>query len=300
MSPPKVSKRILMACQEAINEVFGEILSSAGYEVRTTEHPSEVVALVAEFQPAVVLIELVAPEIGGIRLSQMLSERFPTLKTVFTGGDMKEEILQYLLDQNVNCDTLEVPVEGQELLDMTKIWMSGSSHIDPSSRLRNSKDMKHLEMSLDRSLRMATFLKHELSVFFVQILQCSPSDQTLVNEPAFLRALGATLARFAQLGPPFCPGESWFARFGYAYRHSENEFAIWSAWLDKKQACKVSEQLKTEIDSLLEHHGLSHRFFAVVALVNAPDEAQSARTILEKRRQLIGIPKETGHGDVAV
>lgn len=300
VSAPKVANRILVASQEAINEVFGEILSSAGYEVRTTAHPSEVIALVAECQPAVALIELVAPEIGGIELSRMLSERFPTLKIVFTGGDVKEEILQYLLDQNVNCDTLETPVERQELLDMMEMWVSGSSYIDPSSRLRNSKDSKHLEMSLDRSLSMAAFLKHELSVFFVQILQYSPSDQTLAKEPVFLRALGATLARFAQLGPPYRTGESWFARFGYAYRNSESEFAIWSAWLGKKQACEVSEQLKTEVDSLLEHHQLNHRFFVAVALVNAPDDAQSGHAVLVEGRRLLGMLKETGHGGVAV
>ncbi|HKV23843.1 MAG TPA: response regulator [Candidatus Acidoferrum sp.] len=286
--------------QEAINEAFGAILSSAGYEIKTTSHPSEVIALVAEFQPAVALISLIAPEIGGIRLSQMLSERFPTLKIVFVGENVKEEILQYLLEQNVNCDTLETPVETQELLDMMKTWVSGLSHIDPISRLRNSKDSKHLEVSLDRNFRTAASMKHELSVFFVQILQCAPSDSTLATEPAFLRALGTTLAGFAQLGPPYRAGESWFARFGFAYRNSESEFAILSAWVDRKQACEVSVQLKTEVDSLLKHHGLSHRFFVAVALVNAPEDALSGQMILEEGRRLIGILKETGYGGVAV
>jgi len=67
--------RILVAYnEEAVNEVVGELLKAAGYEVRQTLHPSEVLALVYEFKPEVVLIGLFTPEINGVELSLQLSK----------------------------------------------------------------------------------------------------------------------------------------------------------------------------------------------------------------------------------
>ena len=61
--PIKVRKRVLVADHnEPVNHVIGAMLRSAGYEVRTTTHPSEVVAITREFRPNVVIIALVAPE----------------------------------------------------------------------------------------------------------------------------------------------------------------------------------------------------------------------------------------------
>ena len=56
LSATEPRKRIVVADdEEPINEVIGEILTSSGYEVRTTTHPSKVVALVEDFEPQVAL-----------------------------------------------------------------------------------------------------------------------------------------------------------------------------------------------------------------------------------------------------
>jgi len=56
LSATEPRKRIVVAdYEEPINEVIGEILTSSGYEVRTTTHPSKVVALVEDFEPQVAL-----------------------------------------------------------------------------------------------------------------------------------------------------------------------------------------------------------------------------------------------------
>jgi CheY-like chemotaxis protein len=106
-APLKVGKRILVADdEEAINEVLTEILSSAGYELRATRHPSEVIAVVEAFRPQVALIGLIAPEIDGVKLSEQLSARFPGLKIVLTGETVGEGIFRHLLDRGIACDTL--------------------------------------------------------------------------------------------------------------------------------------------------------------------------------------------------
>ncbi len=91
-------KRILVSHEEAVNEAIEEILSSAGYEVRTTTHPSEVLGLAGDFAPDVALVKLVAPEINGLELSEELAARLPRVKIVIVGpfSDLELGAKQYL------------------------------------------------------------------------------------------------------------------------------------------------------------------------------------------------------------
>jgi two-component SAPR family response regulator len=103
--------------EEAVNEVIEEILSSAGYEVKTTTHPSEVLGLVREFAPDLMLIRLVAPEVNGLDLSEQLVVRFPKVKIVIVGPfcDLRwtETFLQ---DRGIGCKFLDAPFSQNELL----------------------------------------------------------------------------------------------------------------------------------------------------------------------------------------
>jgi CheY-like chemotaxis protein len=113
-------KRILVSHEEAVNEVVEKLLTSAGYEVKTTTHASEVLALVGDFRPDLVLIKLVAPEIDGYRLSEQLAAHFPGLKIVIVGPLYGEHVL----DRGVACDALEAPFSKDDLLDMIKTWVT--------------------------------------------------------------------------------------------------------------------------------------------------------------------------------
>jgi len=106
-----------------------------------------VVALAEEFRPDVALIGLIMPELDGVKLSQQLSPRFPTLKIVFTADTVEEGILRSLFDSGIGCDTLDVPCEQKDMLEMMETWSVGLDHIDPATRLR---DAKHFQMALTR------------------------------------------------------------------------------------------------------------------------------------------------------
>jgi len=122
------SKRILLAThQEAINEVVGNSLTSAGYEVRMTLHPSEVVAIVESFRPEVVFTELIMPELDGVKLGEQLSQRFPNLKIVFI-DELDEDIQRGLLDRGISCNFLKPLFERQDLFDLLSYLMPGSDH----------------------------------------------------------------------------------------------------------------------------------------------------------------------------
>ena len=287
VSARKVRKRVLVADdQEAINELIVDLLSSAGYDVRATLHPSEVVALVEGFQPQVALIGLIAPEIDGVKLSQTLSTRFPALKIVLTGGeDVEEEIFRYLLDSGIACDTLELPCEREDIPDMMKTWMSGSDYVDRITQLR---DAKHFRMGLRIGIQyfresLGSF-KH--SIIFIELFQPSPSDMTRVIESSFLRSFGAVLARFA--------------RHGFAYRLEQKQFAMHLPNVGKYDACDLAKQLDTEVRSLLKTHRLADHYVPAIGIVSVPDDVRSVEQVEEAGNQLIANSKRNVFGGVEV
>lgn len=279
LTAPKLGKRILVAVgkhildgddQEAINEVVGEILSSAGYEVKTTTHPSEVVALAAEFRPHVVLVGLVAQEIDGVTLSEQLAAGFPDLKIVLTGKEVWEWAFRLLLHKGIMCDALECPFESKDLLGMINTWASGSDYIDPATHLR---DAKHFRIGADnfRSLSKS-------SIIFIELERTS-GHLTLENERSFLRRLGALLAGYA--------------REGFAYRYGESQFAMLLPNRGKDEAFTSSRWFIQELKSLLTNHSLSDRYSPAIGVLSLPDDAERFAQVEETAYQLIAEAKNS-------
>jgi len=267
----KVTKRVLVADdEEAINEVLTEILSSAGYEVRSTRHPSEVMAVVEAFRPQVALIGLIAPEIDGVKLSEQLSARFPDLKIVLTGETAEEGIFRHLLNKGIACDTLDLPCERNDILDMMKTWVSGSDHVDPITRLRDA-----------RHFRIASSIGVDYSkplVISIELSERAPHRRSLKNE-SFLRSIGVLLARYA--------------RDGFAYRCGETQFAMLLPHASKEEGFTSSTWLMQELKALLNDHNLSDDYFPAISIISLPDDARSIEQVEEAVRGLLAQAKTT-------
>jgi CheY-like chemotaxis protein len=130
-------KRVLVADHnEPINDSIEAILTSAGYEVRTTTHPSEVVSIVNEFMPDVAMIALIA-EIDGVKLSEQLCRRFPLLKVVLMStmsGPEFVKVLEYLLAKGIDCGALVMPFEREDLVSLMQIWTTERDHLERFSQ----------------------------------------------------------------------------------------------------------------------------------------------------------------------
>jgi CheY-like chemotaxis protein len=128
-------KRVLVADHnEPVNDAIEAMLTRAGYEVRTTVHPSEVLTIVNEFMPDVAMIALIAPEIDGVKLSEQLYSRFPMLTIVLMSTMSRpffSEVLQHLLGKGIACHALGMPFESEELLSLMQTWTTGEDHIRP-------------------------------------------------------------------------------------------------------------------------------------------------------------------------
>jgi diguanylate cyclase (GGDEF)-like protein len=297
VTAPKAGNRILVAIGkhilaaddlEVTNEELADILSLAGYAVKTTTHPSEVLALATEFRPQVALIGLATQETTGVTLSEQLVASFPNLKIVLTGKEVPEWALGLLLDKGVACDTLEAPFERKDLLEMISTWVSGSDHIDPATHLR---DAKHYRMGLcrsggaDNSKNLCFVNSSRPLAIYIEFVRGGSSPLVLENQISFLRRLGILLRRYA--------------RNGSAYRYGETHFAIILPRASIGEGLSSSKWLMQELKSLLSEHNLSHDFTPCVSLVSLPDEALSTEKVMEAWRELTAEGK-TAEADALI
>jgi len=87
MSEELSVKRLLVIDDDpAISQIFGAVAEGLGFEVRTTERADEFAEIYEEFQPGVVILDLVMPEVDGIELAQWLAHvKSPARVTFLTG-----------------------------------------------------------------------------------------------------------------------------------------------------------------------------------------------------------------------
>jgi len=81
------SKRLLVIDDDpAISQIVGAVAEGLGFEVRTTERADEFAEIYEEFQPGVVILDLVMPEVDGIELAQWLAHVKSQARVIFLTG----------------------------------------------------------------------------------------------------------------------------------------------------------------------------------------------------------------------
>ncbi len=81
------SKRLLVIDDDpAISQIVGTVAEGLGFEVRTTERADEFAEIYEEFQPGVVILDLVMPEVDGIELAQWLAHVKSQARVIFLTG----------------------------------------------------------------------------------------------------------------------------------------------------------------------------------------------------------------------
>ena len=87
MSNDLSSKRLLVIDDDpAISQIVGAVAEGLGFEVRTTERADEFAEIYEEFQPGIVILDLVMPEVDGIELAQWLAHVKSQARIIFLTG----------------------------------------------------------------------------------------------------------------------------------------------------------------------------------------------------------------------
>lgn len=66
--------------EENVLTSLKKMLELSGFKVRTTKKPQEVIPSVKAFQPDVILLDLLMPDIGGLEICEMLNKEEATSK----------------------------------------------------------------------------------------------------------------------------------------------------------------------------------------------------------------------------
>lgn len=87
MTEDAAAKRLLMIDDDpAISQIVGAVAEGLGFEVRTTERADEFAEIYEDFQPGVVILDLVMPEVDGIELAQWLAHVKSQARVIFLTG----------------------------------------------------------------------------------------------------------------------------------------------------------------------------------------------------------------------
>jgi CheY-like chemotaxis protein len=85
------SETILIAeDHESIREMARQTLLSLGYRVLSAGDGEEALRLCAEDIPAIAILDVIMPKLGGVATAQKLSESFKGLPVLFTSGYLQD------------------------------------------------------------------------------------------------------------------------------------------------------------------------------------------------------------------
>ena len=80
-------KRLLVIDDEpAISEIVRAVAEGMDFEVRTAARADEFVEIYEDFQPTVVILDLVMPEVDGVELAQWLAHMQSPARVIFLTG----------------------------------------------------------------------------------------------------------------------------------------------------------------------------------------------------------------------
>ena len=79
-------KLLIIDDEPDIAQFVAQVAEGLGYDVRTTSDPEEFKRQYAEFQPDVVILDVVMPEVDGIELVKHLAENGCTSKILVISG----------------------------------------------------------------------------------------------------------------------------------------------------------------------------------------------------------------------
>ncbi|MFZ0661286.1 MAG: response regulator [Acidobacteriaceae bacterium] len=113
-----MSYRIMVVDDEArIADTLALVLQHSGYETAVAYEGDSALAQCPEFQPDLLLTDVVMPGMDGIELSQHVTDKFPTCKVLlFSGNTTTTELLERAQKKGRNLPLLSKPVHPVELL----------------------------------------------------------------------------------------------------------------------------------------------------------------------------------------
>lgn len=127
----ELSKRIMIVDdEEAICEIYGDILNQAGIEVLTVSQPLMALQKAIEFNPDLVVLDMHMPDVTGQELATLLREQdqFIALPIIFLTADTSPDLKGNLESLGIES-VIYKPVEASQFLEIIKKTLRDSASL---------------------------------------------------------------------------------------------------------------------------------------------------------------------------
>ncbi|MFP5276201.1 MAG: response regulator [Acidobacteriota bacterium] len=125
MLPAKGQKVLIVDDERWTSDTLATIFTIAGYEARATYSAEEAIEIMATWQPALVILDVVLPKMSGIELAIELASRRPSCQILlFSGNPSTAQLASAAAQSGHPFEILEKPVHPDLMLQKASRLLS--------------------------------------------------------------------------------------------------------------------------------------------------------------------------------
>jgi DNA-binding NtrC family response regulator len=110
-------KLLIVDDEKLVAETLATIFNTNGYEARPAYSAEQALEIIAEWEPAIAIVDVILPAMNGIDLGILLMASRPSIKVMLMSGQMVTgTLLGHAAKQGYAFEILAKPIEIPELL----------------------------------------------------------------------------------------------------------------------------------------------------------------------------------------
>lgn len=146
---PKESPILLVDDEPVITRTLCHYLKLAGYSnVRPENDPLQVVSVIGEFEPKVLLLDISMPQLNGLKILEQLSDRIvdDSITVIMVTSSEEEFVKRKALILGA-CDFISKPVNPRELVERLENALAGRPNLEFILRSLPAKSPHTVDLS---------------------------------------------------------------------------------------------------------------------------------------------------------